>query len=113
MKLTKIFAVVVAALVALTACRGTEEEQFQGDGTGFKVTASAGVIYADGTDKVVFTATFDGFALAADAITAYNKRMVTLCPLRSSPSPPPWQVPTPSTSPTTRRAKPTPRRMWR
>lgn len=81
MKLTKIFAVVVAALVALTACRGTEEEQFQGDGTGFKVTASAGVIYADGTDKVVFTATFDGFALAADAITAYNKEDGNIMPL--------------------------------
>ncbi len=81
MKLTKIFAVVVAAVVALTACRGTEEEQFQGDGTGFKVTASAGVIYADGTDKVVFTATFDGFTLATDAITAYNKEDGNIMPL--------------------------------
>lgn len=85
MKLTKIFAVAVAAMVALTACRGTEEDnQFQGDGTGFKVTASAGVIYADGSDKVVFTATFDGFVLSeANVITAYNKADGNIVPLEA------------------------------
>lgn len=85
MKLTKIFAVAVAAMVALTACRGTEEDnQFQGDGTGFKMTASAGVIYADGSDKVVFTATFDGIVITeASAITAYNKADGNIVPLEA------------------------------
>ncbi len=85
MKLTKIFAVAVAAMVALTACRGTEGgDEFQGDGTGFKVTASAGVIYADGSDKVVFTATFDGFVLSeALSITAYNKADGNIVPLEA------------------------------
>lgn len=85
MKLTKIFAVAVAALVAFTACRGTEENnEFQGDGTGFKVTASAGVIYADGSDKVVFTATFDGIVLTgSQAITAYNQADGNIVPLEN------------------------------
>lgn len=85
MKLTKIFAVAVAAMVVLTACRGTEEDnQFQGDGTGFKMTASAGVIYADGSDKVVFTATFDGIVITeASAITAYNKADGNIVPLEA------------------------------
>ncbi|MBP3383635.1 MAG: Omp28-related outer membrane protein [Tidjanibacter sp.] len=85
MKLTKIFAVAVAAMVALTACRGTEEDnQFQGDGTGFKVTASAGVIYADGSDKVVFTATFDGLPIqSTQEITAYNKEDGNIVPLEA------------------------------
>ena len=82
MKLTKIFAVAVAALVAFTACRGTEEGGFQGDGTGFKVTASAGVIYADGADKVIFTATYDGIVIANNAgITAYNEADGNIFPL--------------------------------
>lgn len=85
MKLTKIFAVAVAAMVALTACRDTEGgDEFQGDGTGFNVTASAGVIYADGSDKVVFTATFDGIVITeASAITAYNKADGNIVPLEA------------------------------
>lgn len=75
----------MAAMVALTACRGTEDDnQFQGDGTGFKVTASAGVIYADGSDKVVFTATFDGFVInEANLITAYNRADGNIMPLEN------------------------------
>ena len=84
MKFTKIFAVAVAALVAFTACRGTEENEFQGDGTGFKVTASAGVIYADGADKVVFTATYDGIVISnGEAITAYNQADGNIMPLEN------------------------------
>ena len=72
MKLSRIVAAIACGLVVLTSCGPRVEEGPKGDGTGFKVTASASVIYANGSDAVVFTPLFDGLAIDSSTVTAYN-----------------------------------------
>lgn len=72
MKISKMVAMMCAIVIALSSCRGTEEDWSGGDGSGFKVTASAGVIYGDGEDEVVFTPTFNGRPIEASKVKVYD-----------------------------------------